>query len=138
MKVLNYKQAAWRIAQERKLELSASRDRVLSAVANRLLSIPPNTGSNMRRPWKLKEHFSVRAWCPLHDGRFERLIVRVDENCHVTYECFQGCTSDEVAAVLYPLTKTPPAKDAVAPQAASTNLIIFPHRTGTTDFGKTA
>lgn len=96
MKVLSYKLAADRIQWQRAMKLSKRRDDILSAVANRLRDFAPNTISNIKHPWKLNDRHSLRAWCPLHGGRWSKLIVRADEAGHVTFDCNQGCSSSEV------------------------------------------
>jgi hypothetical protein len=91
VKVLSYTRAVDRIEWERSLKLVALRDNILAAVAQRLRNFAPNSPTNIKHPWKLSEQFSIRAWCPLHDGRWARLIVRADEAGHVTFECSAGC-----------------------------------------------
>jgi hypothetical protein len=91
MKVLSYKEAADRIVWGRRLKSFALRDDILSSVAHRLHDFAPNSPTNIKHPWKLNERFAMRAWCPLHDGRWARLIVRVDDDGHVTFDCAQGC-----------------------------------------------
>src|SRR5262249_25141565 len=100
MKILNFKQAADRSAWERKLKQNALRDEVLSPAVGRLQRFPPNTLTNIKHPWNFKERFSIRGWCPLHQSRWARLIVRADEDLHLTFDCSQGCTPDEVERFL--------------------------------------
>jgi len=96
MKVLNYKKAADRIECERWQRLSALRDNVLIAIAQRLRDFKPNTPLNIKHPWKLAERYSLRAWCPRHDGRWVKLIVRVDEDGQLTFDCDAGCSGQEI------------------------------------------
>jgi hypothetical protein len=96
MKVINYREAASRIEWRRMLELTALRHAVLSAVAAKLQRFEPNSPLNIKHPWKPREPFSIRAWCPLHDGRWARLIVRAAEDGQLTFECFRGCSQDDV------------------------------------------
>src|SRR4051812_48936002 len=100
MKILNYKEGAERVAWLRELRSAAHRDDALIAATRRLCCFPPNTSNNIKHPWKLRERFSIRGWCPLHDGRWARLIVRADESGHLTFECNQGCLPDEVEQFL--------------------------------------
>ena len=96
MKVRSYKKAVDQIEWERRLKLSALRDDVLIAVARRLRDFKPNSPSNIKHPWKLADRHSLRAWCPRHDGRWVRLIVRVDEDGQLTFDCDAGCSDQEV------------------------------------------
>lgn len=100
MKVLSYKNAVDRIEWERWLKLSALKDNALSAAAQTLYDFKPNTPSNIKHPWKLSERYSLRAWCPRHDGRWAKLIVRANDAGHVTYDCTRGCTHEEVERFL--------------------------------------
>ena len=95
MRVVNYKEAASRIAWQRDLRIRALRNELLAAVASRLLSYAPNRPTNIKHPWKPNE-VAIRAWCPLHDGRWSRLIVRADDAGQLTFECFQGCSQDAI------------------------------------------
>jgi hypothetical protein len=96
MKVVSYKRAAERILWMRELKVSALRNRILASVANRLSAMPPNTALNIKHPWKERERFSIRAWCPLHCGEWARLIVRAGEDGQLSFECFRGCSQDAI------------------------------------------
>ena len=91
MKVVNDKEGAERIAWLSELQSAARRNDVLIAVTRRLRCFPPNTSINIKHPWKPSERFSIRAWCPLHDRRWARLIVTADEACELTFDCSAGC-----------------------------------------------
>lgn len=95
MRVLNYKEAASRIAWQRDLRILALRNDLLAAVGSRLRSYAPNSPTNIKHPWKPNE-VAIRAWCPLHDGRWSRLIVRADDTGRLTFECFQGCSQEAI------------------------------------------
>lgn len=95
MRVVNYKDAASRIAWRRDLRIRALRNDLLAAVASRLRSYAPNSPRNIKHPWKPNE-VAIRAWCPLHDGRWSRLIVRADDGGQLTFECFQGCSQEAI------------------------------------------
>ena len=96
MKVLNFNDAADRIAWERSLKLGARRDDILSSVADRLHSFAPNTLRNIKHPLKPNDRFALRAWCPLHDGLWVRLIVRADDDGRLTFECAAGCSEKSI------------------------------------------
>ncbi len=97
--------------------MDAWRESILSAVISKLRQFKPNTISNIKQPWKLSERFTARAWCPLHDGRWAKLIVRVGEDGQVSYECGHGCSHDGVSQFLKGPTRarTASSADAIAP-----------------------
>lgn len=95
MKILSYRQAVDRIEWLRAIKQGALRDDALAAVTGRLLRFKPNTPLNIKCPWQL-DRFSLRAWCPLHDGRWVRLIVRADDDGHLTFHCDAGCGETQV------------------------------------------
>jgi hypothetical protein len=107
MNVVNYKEAAERIAWQREMKRARERDDALIAVTRRLRCFPPNTALNIKHPWKARERFSIRAWCPLHEGRWVRLIVRAGDGGQLTFECNQGCESDSVATFVNVSTRDP-------------------------------
>jgi hypothetical protein len=104
VRILSYKLAVDRIACERERRLSALRDEVLTAIYWKLSQFNPNHPGNIRHPWK--ERHSLRAWCPRHNGRWVKLIVKAGEptgdiaesdgDGHVTFECDAGCNAQEI------------------------------------------
>ena len=96
MKVLSYKRHAERIAWERKKTLDALCDEILTAIYWKLSRFKPNTALNIRHPWKLRDRRSLRGWCPRHDGMWVKLVVRADDDGHVTFECTAGCSEEQV------------------------------------------
>ena len=95
MKLLSYSQGAEQIAWRRARRLDAIRDDALNAICWSLAKFKQNKPKNIKCPWKL-DRFSLRAWCPLHDGRWVRLIVRAGEDGHVTFHCDAGCSETQV------------------------------------------
>lgn len=96
MTILSYRQGAERIAWHRERKLDALRDEVLTAIYRKLSHLEPNTALNIRHPWKLSQRHSIAGWCPLHNGRWVKLIIRAAEDVHVTFECAAGCSEQQV------------------------------------------
>lgn len=125
MSVVNFTYAAERIAWARALRLDALRRSILIAALSKLQQFKPNTVSNFKLPWKVREPSSARAWCPLHGGRWAKLIVRVGEDGHVSYECCQGCSHEEVSHFLNGRTQTTiNSGDTIVPAASTQPSVI--------------
>src|SRR5689334_7837825 len=61
MTILSYKEAADRIAWQRELRLSALRDELLVVPTAHLRNYKPNSGTNIKHPWKDSDRHAIRA-----------------------------------------------------------------------------
>lgn len=60
-----------------------------------LRHLRPNTSRNLRFPWK-GECRTYRAWCPLHQDQWVRLLISHGESNESVIRCEGGCTQTQV------------------------------------------
>lgn len=106
MKVLSYTQGSNQIARRRAAEINERRSAAQSEIYWKLSSLNPNQPTNIRCPWK-SDRFAMRAWCPLHDGLWVRLIVRTVDDGQHTFECERGCSIEDIDRVVNAQTRAP-------------------------------